>query len=54
MKHIVRPAFVLFGVLTLVTGVVYPLAVTGAAQALSRLRPPAASSCAMANRWAPR
>lgn len=34
MKTILRPALVLFAVLTLVTGVAYPLAVTGAAQAL--------------------
>lgn len=32
MKNILRPALVLFGVLTLVTGVAYPLAVTGAAR----------------------
>jgi K+-transporting ATPase ATPase C chain len=34
MKTILRPALVLFVLLTLLTGVVYPLAVTGAAQAL--------------------
>lgn len=34
MKNILRPALVLFGALTLITGVVYPLVVTGAAQAL--------------------
>lgn len=34
MNPILRPALVLFAVLTLVTGVAYPLAVTGAAQAL--------------------
>jgi len=34
MKAILRPALVLFAVLTLVTGVAYPLVVTGAAQAL--------------------
>jgi len=34
MKNILRPALVLFTVLTLITGVAYPLAVTGAAQAL--------------------
>jgi K+-transporting ATPase ATPase C chain len=34
MKHILRPAVVLFTVLTLVTGVVYPLVVTGVAQTL--------------------
>jgi potassium-transporting ATPase KdpC subunit len=34
MNPILRPALVLFAVLTLVTGVVYPLAVTGGAQAL--------------------
>ncbi len=34
MKNILRPALVLFFVLTLVTGVAYPLLVTGVAQAL--------------------
>lgn len=34
MKNILRPALVLFFVLTLVTGVAYPLVVTGAAKAL--------------------
>jgi potassium-transporting ATPase KdpC subunit len=34
MKNILRPALVLFTVLTVVTGVAYPLVVTGAAQAL--------------------
>jgi K+-transporting ATPase ATPase C chain len=34
MNNILRPALVLFAVLTLVTGVAYPLVVTGAAQAL--------------------
>lgn len=34
MKNILRPAFILFFVLTLVTGVAYPLVVTGAAQLL--------------------
>jgi K+-transporting ATPase ATPase C chain len=34
MKNILRPALVFFFVLTLVTGVLYPLAVTGAAQLL--------------------
>ena len=34
MKNILRPALVLFLVLTLLTGVAYPLAVTGAAQLL--------------------
>jgi K+-transporting ATPase ATPase C chain len=34
MKDMVRPLFVFFLVLTLVTGVAYPLVVTGAAQAL--------------------
>lgn len=34
LQNFVRPAFVLLGVLTLVTGVAYPLVVTGAAQAL--------------------
>jgi potassium-transporting ATPase KdpC subunit len=34
MKDMLRPLFVLFAVLTLVTGVVYPLAVTGITQAL--------------------
>lgn len=34
MKTILRPALVLFTVLTLVTGAAYPLVVTGAAQAL--------------------
>lgn len=34
MKNILRPALVLFLVLTLVTGVAYPLLVTGVAQAL--------------------
>ena len=34
MKTILRPALVLFVLLTLLTGVVYPLVVTGAAQAL--------------------
>jgi len=34
MKNILRPALVLFFILTLLTGVVYPLLVTGAAQAL--------------------
>lgn len=32
MKTLIRPALVLFAALTLVTGVVYPLAVTGIAQ----------------------
>ena len=34
MKNIIRPALVLFVVLSLVTGLAYPLLVTGAAQAL--------------------
>ena len=34
MKNILRPALVVFFVLTLITGVAYPLLVTGAAQAL--------------------
>jgi K+-transporting ATPase ATPase C chain len=34
MKKILRPALVVFAVLTLVTGVAYPLVVTGAAQAM--------------------
>lgn len=34
MNNILRPLLVLFAVLTLITGVAYPLAVTGAAQAL--------------------
>jgi K+-transporting ATPase ATPase C chain len=34
MKNTLRPALVLFTVLTLITGVAYPLVVTGAAQAL--------------------
>jgi K+-transporting ATPase ATPase C chain len=34
MTNILRPAFVLLALLTLVTGVVYPLAVTGIGQAL--------------------
>jgi K+-transporting ATPase ATPase C chain len=34
MSKIFRPALVLFAALTMVTGVAYPLAVTGAAQAL--------------------
>ena len=34
MKNILRPALVLFFVLTLVTGVAYPLLVTGVAQSL--------------------
>jgi K+-transporting ATPase ATPase C chain len=34
MKNILRPALVVFFVLTLVTGIAYPLVVTGLAQAL--------------------
>jgi hypothetical protein len=34
MKNILRPAFVVFFVLTLVTGIAYPLVVTGIAQSL--------------------
>ncbi len=34
MTSIIRPALVLFTVLTLITGVAYPLVVTGAAQTL--------------------
>lgn len=34
MKNILRPTLVLFFILTLITGVAYPLVVTGAAQAL--------------------
>jgi len=34
MKNILRPAFVVFFVLTLVTGIAYPLVATGLAQAL--------------------
>jgi K+-transporting ATPase ATPase C chain len=34
MNSMLRPLFVLFGVLSVVTGLVYPMAVTGAAQAL--------------------
>ena len=33
MQSILRPALVLFAVLTLICGVLYPLAVTGIAQA---------------------
>src|SRR6188474_1433353 len=38
MKTILRPALVMFTVLTLVTGVAYPLVVTGAAQSLFPLQ----------------
>ena len=34
MKNIIRPALVLFFILTLITGVAYPLLVTGVAQSL--------------------
>ncbi|HSV58175.1 MAG TPA: potassium-transporting ATPase subunit KdpC [Variovorax sp.] len=34
MKKLLRPALVLFAVLTVITGLVYPLAVTGVAQAV--------------------
>ncbi|HXD39753.1 MAG TPA: potassium-transporting ATPase subunit KdpC [Ramlibacter sp.] len=34
MNNILRPAIVLFAIFTLITGVAYPLVVTGAAQAL--------------------
>jgi K+-transporting ATPase ATPase C chain len=34
MSSILRPALVLFGALTILTGAIYPLAVTGAGQAL--------------------
>ena len=34
MKNILRPALVLFTILTLITGVAYPLVVTGVAQSL--------------------
>ena len=34
MNNIIRPALVLFALLSALTGLVYPLAVTGAAQAL--------------------
>jgi K+-transporting ATPase ATPase C chain len=34
MKNILRPALVMFTVLTLITGLAYPLVVTGAAQSL--------------------
>jgi K+-transporting ATPase ATPase C chain len=34
MTNILRPALVMFTVLTLATGVAYPLVVTGAAQSL--------------------
>jgi K+-transporting ATPase ATPase C chain len=34
MKNILRPALVLLGLLSVITGLLYPLAVTGAAQAL--------------------
>jgi K+-transporting ATPase ATPase C chain len=34
MKNILRPALVLFSVLTLLTGIAYPLVVTGVAQSL--------------------
>ena len=34
MKNLLRPLLVLFAVLTLITGVVYPLVVTGLAQAI--------------------
>ena len=34
MKNILRPALVLFFILTLITGVAYPLLVTGVAQTL--------------------
>lgn len=34
MTNILRPALVLFGLLSALTGIVYPLAVTGAAQAV--------------------
>ena len=32
MKNILRPALVLFFILTLLTGIAYPLVVTGVAQ----------------------
>ena len=47
MKSIFRPAIVLFGALTLLTGVAYPLVVTGAAQALFPAK--AAGSLLMVN-----
>jgi len=34
MKNMLRPALVLFVLLSALTGIVYPLAVTGAAQAV--------------------
>lgn len=34
MKQLIRPALVLFGLLSLLTGLIYPLAVTGLAQLL--------------------
>ena len=34
MKNILRPALVLFFILTLLTGIAYPLVVTGVAQSL--------------------
>ena len=34
MKNILRPALVLFALLSVLTGLLYPLVVTGAAQAV--------------------
>ncbi len=34
MKNILRPALVIFFILTLITGALYPLVVTGVAQSL--------------------
>ena len=39
MKALIRPAVSLFVALTVVTGVVYPLAVTGVAKTVFRNRP---------------
>ena len=44
MRHFIRPAVALLFLLTLLTGVLYPLVITGLAQVLFPIRPTAASS----------
>ncbi len=53
MNTLFRPAIVLLLVLTVITGVILPVVVTGIAQVAFPARPAAASSSETASRWDP-
>ena len=53
MLSLLRPAVVMIALMTLLTGVAYPLAITALAQVLPGPRP-RARCCATAARWSAR